>query len=673
MRLSVVVVAHDMARELPRTLRSLSTPYQRQIAADDYEVIVVDNGSREPFDLGSAPDLPPHWRLIRIDPAPPSPAQAMNVGLRAARGDVVGMMIDGARMATPGLLHFALAGTTLAPRPVVTTLSWNLGWDSVQHFAIGGGYDPRREDELLDGLDWFEDGYRMFEIGAPTTASAQGWFQDLAETNALFMPAQLWHELGGVDERFDLPAGGFVNLDLLRRALEMPDTTQVVLLGEATFHQVHGDLEKRSDPANAAARGARWRAQYAEITGREWVNPRPQRPRMYVGELPATVLLHATRAALEPMPGRPHPLGKGFDQALWASPKAEPTGDKTVDAVVELARRQFRWGHHESAAAVCRAARSRLGEVPELMRILSLSSAWLTTGKPPRSAEVLMHCALGELHELLGDPPKAEAEFRLALDLDGAAGRAASGLARLRMPGPDYSAVLTRLHGHLKPPIYLEIGVATGSTLVLAQPPTITIGIDPNMNLEKQVRTTSYLFPLLSDDFFEEGHAAHILGARRIDFAFIDGLHHFDQVLRDFANVERWSTPETVVVFHDTVPVDERSQERDRSTSFWTGDVWKAMAALRSLRPDLDIFTAATWPSGLTFITRLDPSSTIVTDKLDRIVATYMDLPYSEVAARLPDLLEIIPADWPTVQARLERARGGSLVGSAAANGFNRG
>ena len=43
--LSVVVVAHDMSRELPRTVRSLAPDYQRGVKADDYEVIVIDNGS----------------------------------------------------------------------------------------------------------------------------------------------------------------------------------------------------------------------------------------------------------------------------------------------------------------------------------------------------------------------------------------------------------------------------------------------------------------------------------------------------------------------------------------------------------------------------------------------------------------------------------------------------
>jgi hypothetical protein len=45
---SVVVVVYT-AREALRTLLSLSAGHQRHIAADDYEVIVVDNGSRLPY------------------------------------------------------------------------------------------------------------------------------------------------------------------------------------------------------------------------------------------------------------------------------------------------------------------------------------------------------------------------------------------------------------------------------------------------------------------------------------------------------------------------------------------------------------------------------------------------------------------------------------------------
>src|ERR1700683_4075317 len=111
--LSVVVVVHNMAREAPRTLFSLSAAYQRHVAPDDYEIIVVDNGSMPPFDAKVIDGLNGNFRLLRLDPAPPSPARAINRGLAEARGKVIGVMIDGARIATPGLLHFGRRGGAL--------------------------------------------------------------------------------------------------------------------------------------------------------------------------------------------------------------------------------------------------------------------------------------------------------------------------------------------------------------------------------------------------------------------------------------------------------------------------------------------------------------------------------------------------------------------------------
>jgi hypothetical protein len=102
-------------------------------------------------------------RLIRIDPAPHSPARATNRGLAEAHGDVIGVMVDGARIVTPGLLHFARHGAQLYDRAIVATLGWCLGFD-IQRFAIAAGYDKTREDTLLAAIDWHNDGYRLFEL-----------------------------------------------------------------------------------------------------------------------------------------------------------------------------------------------------------------------------------------------------------------------------------------------------------------------------------------------------------------------------------------------------------------------------------------------------------------------------------------------------------------------------
>jgi len=153
--LSVVVVAYDMARELPRTLRSLAPGYQQGIAADDYEVIVVDNGSPTPVDEAAFAALGSQVQLVRVDPAPPSPAHAANVGAEVARADFVGLLIDGARIASPRVLAHALLARHVAARPVVATLGWHLG--TTLHANAGeAGYDRAAEDRLLAELDWVQ-------------------------------------------------------------------------------------------------------------------------------------------------------------------------------------------------------------------------------------------------------------------------------------------------------------------------------------------------------------------------------------------------------------------------------------------------------------------------------------------------------------------------------------
>ncbi len=287
--LSVVVVGYDMARELPRTLRSLAPKYQRGVGALDYEVVVVDNGSPAPLDPALLEGFGGTLRSTRIAPAPPSPAHAANVGLEMARGELVGLLIDGARMASPGLLARAVMARRLAERPVVASLGWHLG-PGLHARAPETGYDQGTEDRLLAELDWERDGYRLFDVATLAESSSRGWFAPLGESNALFMRAETWATLGGLDERFALPGGGLANHDLFRRACELDGAQLVVLLGEGTFHQIHG---------GAATSGrVPWDAmhdEYVALRGRPWKPP--ENDRLYLGTVPPTVLPHVEHAA----------------------------------------------------------------------------------------------------------------------------------------------------------------------------------------------------------------------------------------------------------------------------------------------------------------------------------------------------------------------------------------
>ena len=648
---SVVVVVHNMDREAPRTLYSLSAAYQQNIAADEYEVIVVDNGSTPPLDPKIIDGLSGNFRLIRLDPAPPSPAHAINRGLAEARGDIVGVMIDGARMVTPGLLHFARSGVRLYRRAVVVTLGWYLGLD-LQRWAIEGGYNQEREDALLASIEWPKDGYRLFEIAALDEPSADGWFGTIGESNILFLSRESWDQLGGVDERFDAPGGGLLNLDTLVRASELPNSEMVVLLGEGTFHQLHGGIVTDANYRTFAQTGAKWAAQYQTIRGRPW-EPVQVGHRTHLGMIPPAALAHFARSLIEPV-GSPA-LGPTFDRTLWSHARSPQPADPTLAALVDLANAEFRARRFEAAAAVARITRHHAPDEPAPQRLLAVAGAWLRgSGEPTEINRAGFHLARAKAYRLLGDTAAATAEFRLALTYEPDLPDAHVALSELRMPGPGHLNWLARLHAALAPETYLEIGIGGGQSLACARPPTRAIAVDPEPRIDRQLKIHTQIFCETSDAFFDRDRLTSWLGGKPLSLAFIDGLHTFQQCLRDFMHVEPFCGPTSVVLLHDTVPLDEITQRPDQQRVFYTGDVWKTVLCLKHFRPDLDIFTIAAPWSGLTVIIGLNPSSRILVERYDEAVEQFKALPYASFANRLQEMLCLVPNNWDIVSARLK-------------------
>jgi hypothetical protein len=160
------------------------------------------------------------------------------------------------------------------------------------------------EDALLQSIAWPSDGYRLFDIS--TIRRPDAYFGPISETNTLFLHSDTWDYLGGYDERFNEPAGGFVNLDTFRRAVELPDARLVILLGEAGFHQLHGSVGTNpwnSQSVESGKSQERWSTQYKSIRGYHWSNAKENRPRTYLGTLPRSALAvfasSATRASGE--------------------------------------------------------------------------------------------------------------------------------------------------------------------------------------------------------------------------------------------------------------------------------------------------------------------------------------------------------------------------------------
>jgi predicted O-methyltransferase YrrM len=330
--------------------------------------------------------------------------------------------------------------------------------------------------------------------------------------------------------------------------------------------------------------------------------------------------------------------------------------DSTVADAATLARQYVEDKRPWTAIAVCEAA-FRLGLVDPTLR-LCLAEAHLRTGNASE--------ALAVVNDLLGDVPDHLAARFVQARLLAALGRPTAACTTLRhivarypdypgvlaalsglmFPGPSYRAVIDRLHRLLRPAIYLEIGVETGETLTLAAAARVAVGIDPHP--EKVVVTTSpntRLHAMTSDEFFARETAGTVFQEQPVDLAFIDGMHWFEHVLRDFANVEAWCTPASTILLHDCLPVADVAARRERASSFWSGDAWKALECLLEYRPDLRIRVIPTSPSGLVVVRHLDPRSTVLADRMEEILTRYRDRTYPHEPEAWPRLYPMVAND----------------------------
>jgi hypothetical protein len=219
-------------------------------------------------------------------------------------------------------------------------------------------------------------------------------------------------------------------------------------------------------------------------------------------------------------------------------------------------------------------------------------------------------------------------------------------LSVLLMPGPHYRDVLATIHRRLAPTAYLEIGVETGQTLALATSAEVAVGVDPaDQPLETRIPPGARVVRLTSDDFFARYSRHDVFGERRVDLAFIDGMHLFEYALRDFLNCERWCDPWSTIVMHDCLPIMPVAAERERRTRFWVGDTWKAVVALARRRPDLKIRTILAPPSGLVVIRRLNPTSTRLSEELDLALTELADVRYDCAPGTYPPEFNVVPND----------------------------
>ena len=252
-------------------------------------------------------------------------------------------------------------------------------------------------------------------------------------------------------------------------------------------------------------------------------------------------------------------------------------------------------------------------------------------------------------HIAAGDFSNAVMTSQEALEHDPSNGDYISAVAQSLMPGKGYKFVLKRIHEVFQPSSYLEIGVSKGRSMALADPSTHVVGIDPAFRIDAEICAQARLYPITSDSFFDRYKLFNELDTKHLDLAFIDGLHLFEQVLRDFTNVEKYASANTVVLIHDCYPVSELTAERNRSTNFWTGDVWKIIPCLRRERPDLKVHVIPCRPSGLAFVTGLNADSKHLVDNFEEIARSYSQLDYRDIPEDREAYFATVPNEWDAI------------------------
>lgn len=204
-----------------------------------------------------------------------------------------------------------------------------------------------------------------------------------------------------------------------------------------------------------------------------------------------------------------------------------------------------------------------------------------------------------------------------------------------------YDEFLARVHQLVEPDRYLEIGVRLGHSLSLAS--CRSVGIDPAYSIVAELDVDVRLFRTTSDEYFSRPDPLAPVGGEPFDLSFIDGMHLFEYALRDFINAERCSHPGSVVVFDDMLPRNVDEAARERHTSDWTGDVYPIIEVLADHRPDVSVIAVDTQPTGLLVVVGLDPTSTVLTDRYDEIMAGYRRRDPQPVPQALLDRVTVQP------------------------------
>lgn len=192
------------------------------------------------------------------------------------------------------------------------------------------------------------------------------------------------------------------------------------------------------------------------------------------------------------------------------------------------------------------------------------------------------------------------------------------------MSTPEY---LLRVLNWIQPKNYVEFNTTDGKLFSHLQCPCI--GIGEHYEIKSSIKIPLKLFRCKTSQFFEKYKLYELLENFPLSCCFIDHAHHFEDVLKNFIELEKASTNQTIIALDNVLPRSCEEASRVRVIDRWMGDVWKIVLVLREYRPDLKIVVIDDRGTGLILITNLDSQSTTLQDRFNEILEKYIELPFT--------------------------------------------
>jgi hypothetical protein len=253
-RCSVISYLKTLSPQGRRALFTLGAEYQRGVAADEYEVIVLLDDQADPDDADAIRRMGPNYRLIRFAQEYAPPWEAINFAVGEARAPAVICCTDGERLLSPGVVRYSLAALNSCSHPLVYALDLDAA------LPAGGEQGP-----------WQQNGYLLFGAVDAGSRTPRGFFSRVQESSCCARKKRHYLEWGGIDERFRLPCGGLAVADLFDRVEQDKRFSPILLLGEAAFRQ---------QPVKKKGMEEVCRQEYFAIRGRPF-DPIYRRPSYY--------------------------------------------------------------------------------------------------------------------------------------------------------------------------------------------------------------------------------------------------------------------------------------------------------------------------------------------------------------------------------------------------------